>query len=903
MLAPQVARAYHAVDSPDGSYVLAVGDSGRMARSWNGGTFWSPDTLGTADLEALVMRGDLALVAAADGSIRRSVDAGGTWSTTLPAGGGALFGLDANPAGALAIAAGASGRLLRSADSGLTWQAVASGTALTLRAVRVAGTIAWAVGDSGTVLRSVDGGATWNPVAVGSGADLLDVDATGDTVWVVGAGGTALRSENGGAGWTRVPLGLPPQVDVNIVHLARPDSVWLAGGGGFVRMSADGGATWTFAVQPALGAIGALHFTPGHGTGWAALRDGALVLTGGAAGLTWTVPVGTVDGGAWVDVRPYTGTVRGSTIAANALQPNGLYAAIADSLYRSGDRGMTWEAFTEVPVATKINAFYVLPYDTLTMVAAVGEPDRVIRSIDGGASWATTITRDFSEFGTPVEMDAARPETLLFAPEDGVLYRSTDFGATWDSLSTPAFRSPCDIQIVPDDPLNIWVGDGITGTGFGQIFQSLDGGLTFQRRFVSMLGSEIPALAVAPLDTRLGIGTQWSHGGVVRTTDGGTTWSTISTAQTAWGATFAPDDPGAVAFGLFSTGIGYFSTNAGANFTAYPLPSSNYSIYSMDRGTWLATQSIGIHRFVPRYAMPFVTAKVLTLLAPNGGETWQAGETREIRWQSFGLYRVVLDYSPDFDTDWIPIDTVAAYPGAYAWKIPAVVGSSARVRVRNLWEPTPVDESNAPFTLASSFLTFSPGILDLGSAAPGQVVTRAVTIGNPGNLPLDVLDVAPAVTATTAEFWAGRTSFTIPAGSSDTLGISYRPAGVGRDTVAFTFVTGDPGSPHELLVVGEGLPAAFSVQPIAPNPVRDVSLIRYALPVAAHVRLEVYNLQGQRVATLVNARQAPGEYAAPFGPGVAIGGGAGRAALPAGVYFYRFRAGPLDVKRKIVLLR
>jgi hypothetical protein len=103
--------------------------------------------------------------------------------------------------------------------------------------------------------------------------------------------------------------------------------------------------------------------------------------------------------------------------------------------------------------------------------------------------------------------------------------------------------------------------------------------------------------------------------------------------------------------------------------------------------------------------------------------------------------------------------------------------------------------------------------------------------------------------------------------------------------------------------MGEGLPAAFSVQPIAPNPVRDRSLIRFALPVAADVKLEIYNLQGQRVATLVDGRSPPGEYAVPFGPGVSMGGGAGRAALPPGVYFYRFRAGPLDVQRKIVLLQ
>jgi photosystem II stability/assembly factor-like uncharacterized protein len=902
-LAPAAANAYNAVDSPDGIYVLAVGDSGRMARSWNGGSFWSPDTLGTAHLNGLVMRGDLALMAASDGRVWRSTDAGGTWSGQMPAGPGTLYTLDLTPGASTGIAAGAGGRLLRTSDAGLTWQTATSGTGRTLRAARVTGSAAWVVGDSGTVLRSIDAGASWAPVAIGTGADLLAVDAAGGTIWITGRSGTAFRSTNGGAAWTRVPLGLGAGIDVTIVRLAAPDTVWLAGGGGFVRRSVDAGATWTFARQPAFGAIGDLHFASGHPSGWAALRNQAGVLTTADGGLTWTLPVGTVDASKWLNVRPYGETVRGNTIAPNGLQPRGLFAAIADSLFRSGDRGVTWSAFAELPATNKTNAFFVSPRDTMRMVAAVGEPDRIVRSLDGGASWVTTLTRDFSEFGTPLEMDVVRPESLLFAPENGVLYRSTDFGATWDSVSAPGFRSPCDIQTSPDDSLNIWVGDGITSSGFGQIFQSTDGGLTFTLRFVSGEGSEIPALALAPLEPRLGIGTQWSRGGVVRTLDGGATWQTVSTAQTAWGASFAPDDPTAVAFGLFASGLSYLSSNRAANFTAYPLPSSNYAIHSMDRATWLATQSSGLHRFAPSYTLPFVDISFLTLESPNGGESWKGGETREIRWDAFNLFRVVIEYSPDYSTDWIPIDTVAAYTERYMWRIPAVIGSSARVRIRNAWGPQPVDESNGPFTLASSFLTLTPGILDMGSVAPGQEVVRHVTIGNPGNIPLEILNVAPPVTTGPAEFFVSRTSFTIPAAGSDTLGIRYRPNDVGRDTATIVITTNGAESPHALLVTGESLPSAFSVSPIAPNPVRTQSLIRYALPVAADVRLEVYNLTGQRVATLVDARQQPGEYAVPFGPGAAMGGGAGRAALPAGVYFYRFRAGPLDVQKKIVLLR
>jgi len=64
------------------------------------------------------------------------------------------------------------------------------------------------------------------------------------------------------------------------------------------------------------------------------------------------------------------------------------------------------------------------------------------------------------------------------------------------------------------------------------------------------------------------------------------------------------------------------------------------------------------------------------------------------------------------------------------------------------------------------------------------------------------------------------------------------------------------------------------------------------------VSLEVYNLKGERVATLVDQEQGPGEYSVSFGPGA---GRAGRA-LPSGIYFYRFRAGGFTATRRMVMM-
>jgi hypothetical protein len=90
---------------------------------------------------------------------------------------------------------------------------------------------------------------------------------------------------------------------------------------------------------------------------------------------------------------------------------------------------------------------------------------------------------------------------------------------------------------------------------------------------------------------------------------------------------------------------------------------------------------------------------------------------------------------------------------------------------------------------------------------------------------------------------------------------------------------------------GKGIPEHFSLSQNFPNPFNPSTVIRYALPVDAHVLLEVFNVLGQRVATLVDAQQTTGfhsvilkrdELGDPSGtsPGFA-----------SGVYFYRIQAG------------
>jgi len=89
------------------------------------------------------------------------------------------------------------------------------------------------------------------------------------------------------------------------------------------------------------------------------------------------------------------------------------------------------------------------------------------------------------------------------------------------------------------------------------------------------------------------------------------------------------------------------------------------------------------------------------------------------------------------------------------------------------------------------------------------------------------------------------------------------------------------------------IPGSYSLSQNHPNPFNPSTTIRYALAQAGHVTLKVYNLQGQEIATLVNANKLAGEYAVNWNP----------QNVPSGVYVYRLEAGEFTATKKLILLR
>ena len=89
------------------------------------------------------------------------------------------------------------------------------------------------------------------------------------------------------------------------------------------------------------------------------------------------------------------------------------------------------------------------------------------------------------------------------------------------------------------------------------------------------------------------------------------------------------------------------------------------------------------------------------------------------------------------------------------------------------------------------------------------------------------------------------------------------------------------------------LPSEFALLGNYPNPFNASTVINYQLPVDSHVKLEVYNLIGQKVATLADERQQAGYKSVNWDA----------SEVSSGLYFYKLSAGDKAFIKRMTLLR
>ena len=89
------------------------------------------------------------------------------------------------------------------------------------------------------------------------------------------------------------------------------------------------------------------------------------------------------------------------------------------------------------------------------------------------------------------------------------------------------------------------------------------------------------------------------------------------------------------------------------------------------------------------------------------------------------------------------------------------------------------------------------------------------------------------------------------------------------------------------------LPHGYSLSQNFPNPFNPTTTISYDIPRPCYVRIDIYDVLGQQVNTLVDGTKTPGSYHVTFDA----------TNLPSGVYYYRLQAGTFTETKKLMVIK
>jgi photosystem II stability/assembly factor-like uncharacterized protein len=207
-----------------------------------------------------------------------------------------------------------------------------------------------------------------------------------------------------------------------------------------------------------------------------------------------------------------------------------------DGLFRSTDGGTTW-----AKIATKSQVgSYVARVAASPGALHVCSDAGYVRSVDDGATWTAFNPGSFNWCNDLVR-SAQAPGTWFAGFYGSGVYVSNDDGLTWTLLTgLPASGfQRVNLAISDTDPLSVYASLINPSGGLFGMYRTRDGGATWSRlsstpNYTCTQGWYDNTVAVSPSDPETvfaaGVFTYCGNAGVIKSTDGGASWSNITIA-------------------------------------------------------------------------------------------------------------------------------------------------------------------------------------------------------------------------------------------------------------------------------------------------------------------------------------------------------------------------------------
>ncbi len=330
-----------------------------------------------------------------------------------------------------------------------------------------------------------------------------------------------------------------------------------------------------------------------------------------------------------------------NSLTIDPSNPNTLYAATVNGVYKSTDGGAQWQRLSAF-ASFSLNTYTVAVHPTIPTTLYAGVAGGLFKSTDGGATWTPQLVQVLggSPFFFSVVIDPVSPNTVYTGTGAGV-YKTTNGGDTWLGANNGLAAFPGGSNL---PQVNRLVIDRTTpatlyaATNRG-VFKTTDNGTAWvkaqQGLTIGSVDANVRELIVAPTNPSTLYALSISPSpGLYKTTDGAMTWNlvvngiqvlsgtTMVTAQISW-LTLDPVTPTTLYAGIPNLGI-FKSTDGGLNWSATNNGLSNLQVSALtvDRNSvvYAATNS-GSDAFVAKLNPTGSALAYLTYLGGDESDT------------------------------------------------------------------------------------------------------------------------------------------------------------------------------------------------------------------------------------------------------------------------------------------
>ncbi len=693
----------------------------------------------------------------------------------------------------------------------------------------------------------IDLKAQWQQVNLGpAGGKVNSVAVIGTNVFAGTIAGIN-RSTNYGVSWSEVNSSLT-------LCFASIGSNIFAGTDAGVITSTDGGNTWT---APNSG-------MPYYITTFA-VKDTILFAGTGQNGIFRS----TNNGISWTAVNNGLGDFQNEVLALAVIGTN-IYAGTASGLCLSTDNGNNWSTIVADNL-TSLQFINCIAGTGSTII--VGTPGGILLSTDNGNAWGSANTGLSS--GTSIFSILVNNSDFFIGTTSGV-YISTNNGGSWTSAGSGLPVSPSQVYFVTVDSNGAGGTNLYAATNSG-VYISSNNGSNWTTANNGTVGSNVRSLTGSGPYIYAAI--QGSP--IFVSTNYGSTWYAAS--DSGLGSVFIQNltliDSGLYAMtnsGLFlssNKGGKWISLSDGILDTTYP-----WSLVQSGPNLVLSTQIYGIY------------------YSSNDGASWQ--KASGFNPQSAAFMSVFgsdlfsesgngISLSTNNGENWVELNDTLTNEGYFVG-----VESFATTLIA-VNEPTPIYNSNIP----------PPGGL-YQSTDNGKTWTLFTQIGSPiYNSNIDALFIfgfynfIVAGNEVYVSMDKGNTWTNINDGLPGNAILSIYV----NDSSVFAGIYGSglwrlPLSDIITAVKRPIVPSflkSFFLWQNYPNPFNPSTIIDYDIPKLSHVTINVYDLLGRKVKTLVDTEKLPGHYQVTFNA----------SRMPSGVYFYRITAGTFVQTKKLMVIK